>query len=117
MFRLLKPLMFALVTALLMSCVPAFAAPGAAVNPEKHPVVKAAAVEQAAHQVVFNFVFEAPALPGLENQVPKPKVYGLHKYFGMIVGSDISHRYRTADIIFRNNPYHFYLHLPSLITA
>lgn len=109
--------MFALVAMLMMSCVPAFATPGAAVKPEKHAVLKAAAV-QAAHEVAsVNVFFDVAALPGLANMVPKTKVYGLHKYFGMTVRSDISHRYRSANILFKSSPNHQYLDIPPLITG
>jgi hypothetical protein len=99
----LKFLAFCLVAILMMSCVPAIAAPGAAVKTEKHAVVKAALTVAVAYQAAINLFADVPALPAAVARVPKTKVYSLKKYFGMSIGSDISHQYRQANIIFRHN--------------
>lgn len=115
--KFFKPLMFALVAMLMMSCAPAFAAPGAAVKPQKHAVVKAVDTVQAAQSVAFAYSFDVPALPGIAFQVPKTKVFGLNTNYGVTVRSDISHRYRQVGIGFKGNPYNFYLYLPPLIAG
>lgn len=48
--------------------------------------------------------------------VPQTKVYSLKKYFGMIIGTDISYKFSGSNILFWDQDYSFYLFKPPLIT-
>ncbi len=47
-------------------------------------------------------------LPGRIAELPKNRVMLLTRYFGMLVGADISHRYGAANIVFIANPWSIY---------
>ena len=100
-----------------VSIMPSFGLHGHKVAHEKHQVVKKA-FNSPELRVIKN-VYQASAIVPAAvmpkcTALPKTKVYCRKAYFGMIIGSDISHHYARANISFRGDP-RFYRDFPPLL--